>query len=76
MVAIAGSGITYGVLCAVPAVGMTYVVDSYRPLAGETMTILTAFKNTFAFGLSFGVNPWLKRDGFVKVSQHSTVFYS
>jgi hypothetical protein len=68
MVAIAGSGITYGVLCAVPTVAMTYVVDSYRPLAGETMTILTAFKNTFAFGLSFAVIPWLEKDGFVKVS--------
>ncbi|OBT94853.1 hypothetical protein VE01_06358 [Pseudogymnoascus verrucosus] len=68
MVAIAGSGITYGVLCAVPTVAMTYVVDSYRPLAGETMTILTAFKNTFAFGLSFAVVPWLEKDGFVKVS--------
>lgn len=68
MVAIAGSGITYGVLCAVPAIGMTYVVDSYRPLAGETITVLTAFKNTFAFALSFGVFPWLAKDGYVKVS--------
>ena len=68
MVAIAGSGITYAVLCAVPAIGMTYVVDCCRPLAGETMTVLTAFKNTFAFALSFGVFPWLAKDGFVKVS--------
>lgn len=66
--AIAGSGITYAVLCAVPAVGMTYVVDCYRPLAGETMTVLTAFKNTFAFALSFGVEPWINLDGYVKVS--------
>lgn len=67
MVAIAGSGITYGVLCAVPAIGMTYVVDCYRPFAGETMTILTAFKNTFAFGLSFGVAPWVTNSGYLKV---------
>ncbi|RFU31475.1 hypothetical protein B7463_g4869, partial [Scytalidium lignicola] len=66
--AIAGSGITYAVLCAVPSIGMTYVVDSYRPLAGETMTVLTAFKNTFAFGLSFGVEPWINSDGYVKVA--------
>ncbi|KIX03501.1 uncharacterized protein Z518_07054 [Rhinocladiella mackenziei CBS 650.93] len=66
MVSIVGTAITYGVLCAVSAVGMTDVVDSYRPLAGETMTILTAFKNTFAFGLSFAVFPWLAKDGFVK----------
>lgn len=67
MVAIIGGGITYAVLCLVPAIGMTYVVDCYRPLASETMTILTAFKNTFAFGLSFAVTPWLKRDGYMKV---------
>jgi hypothetical protein len=68
MVAIAGTGFTYAILCAVPAIGMTYVVDCYRPLAGETMTILTAFKNTFAFALSFSVTPWLEKDGYLKVS--------
>lgn len=67
MVAIAGAGITYGVLCAVSAIAMTYAVDCYRPLAGESMTIMTAFKNTFAFGLSFGVTPWVTRDGYLKV---------
>jgi hypothetical protein len=74
MVAIVGSAISYGVLCAVPAIAMTYVVDSYRPLAGETMTILTAFKNAFAFGLSFAVFPWLAKDGFVKVGPGIDVF--
>ncbi|KAL8866092.1 MAG: hypothetical protein Q9198_009046 [Flavoplaca austrocitrina] len=58
MVPIVGTAITYGILCAVPATAMTYVVDSYRPLASETMTVLTAFKNAFAFGLSFAVFPW------------------
>ncbi|KIW93399.1 uncharacterized protein Z519_06004 [Cladophialophora bantiana CBS 173.52] len=67
-IAIVGSGITYGVLCAVPAVGMTYVVDCYKPLSGESITVLTAFKNTFAFAVSFAVNPWLTRDGYAKVS--------
>jgi hypothetical protein len=63
-----GSGISYGVLCAVPNIGMTYVVDTYRPVAGEAMTSLTAFKNTFAFGLSFAVYPWIVKDGFTLVS--------
>lgn len=67
MVPIVGTGISYAVLCAVPATGMTYVVDCYRPLAGETMTIVTAAKNTFAFGLSFAVFPWLNKDGYTKV---------
>jgi len=67
MVAIVGSGVSYGVLCAVPAIGMTYVVDSHRPLSGETMTVLTAFKNTFGFALSFAVTPWIEKDGYAKV---------
>lgn len=54
-VQIAGSGITYAVLTAVPNIGIAYVVDSYRPLAREAMTSMTAFKNTFAFGISFGL---------------------
>lgn len=62
-----GSGISYAVLCAVPNIGMTYVVDAHRPVAGEAMTSLTAFKNTIAFGLCFAVYPWILKDGFVLV---------
>ncbi|OQU99388.1 hypothetical protein CLAIMM_05024 [Cladophialophora immunda] len=72
-VAAAGSGISYAVLCAVPNIGMTYVVDSYRPVAGEAMTSLTAFKNTFAFGISFAVYPWLAKDGPGKVAGYQTL---
>lgn len=68
MVSIVGTAITYSVLCAIPAVVMTYVVDCYRPLAAETMTIDTVSKNTFAFALSFAVFPWLERDGYAKVN--------
>ncbi|KAF2102510.1 MFS general substrate transporter [Rhizodiscina lignyota] len=72
-VPIAGFGITYGLLCMVPAIGITYVVDCYRPLASETLTGMTAFKNTFAFGLSFGVTPWIELDGYTKVSGYMTL---
>jgi hypothetical protein len=67
-VSISGTTITYGILCLVPAIGMSYVVDSYKPLASEAITSLTAFKNTFAFGISFAAFPWLENSGFVKVS--------
>jgi hypothetical protein len=66
---LAGSGISYGVLCAVQTIGLTYIVDSYRPVAGESMTSLTAFKNTFAFAVSFAVIPWIEKDGLTKVSE-------
>ena len=72
MVPIVGWAITYAALCAVPAVAFTYVVDCYKPLAGETTTILVAFKNSFAFGISFAVVPWILKDGFVKVRYRFT----
>lgn len=58
-----GYGVTYAILCSVPNIGITYVIDSYRPVAGEAVTSLTAFKNTFAFGFSFAVFPWIERNG-------------
>ena len=67
MVAIAGYGITNGVLASAPIISTTYLVDCYRPFASETMTIMTSFKNTFAFAVSFGVIPWLQEDGFIEV---------
>ncbi|ERS98383.1 hypothetical protein HMPREF1624_05167 [Sporothrix schenckii ATCC 58251] len=68
-VPVVGWGITYCVLCLVPTVAITYVVDCYRPLAGETLTGMTAFKNTFAFALSFGEASWIARDGYVASSK-------
>jgi hypothetical protein len=73
---VAGSGISYGVLCAVQTIGLTYVVDSYRPVAGESMTSLTAFKNTFAFAVSFAVIPWIEKDGFTKVGESNQCLHS
>lgn len=72
-VAIAGTGIAYGVVCAVPSIGMTYVVDSYKPLDADVITILTAFKNTFAFGISFAVTPWTTTSGFAGVGGYLTL---
>ena len=69
-VAIVGAAISNGITCVVPAICIAYVVDYYRPLAGETITILTAFKNTCAFALGFAVFPWLKADGPLKVSSN------
>ncbi|KAK3636498.1 hypothetical protein LTR56_014124 [Elasticomyces elasticus] len=73
MVPIVGAAITYAILCSVPGITMTYVVDCYRPVSKETMTIITAAKNTFAFGLSFAVFPWIARDGLVKVSGYQVL---
>ena len=68
MIPIVASGIMWGIVISVPCTAMAYVVDCYRPLAGETMTVLTALKNTIAFGLSFAVIPWIELDGYLEVS--------
>ncbi|KAK5686534.1 hypothetical protein LTS10_002654 [Elasticomyces elasticus] len=73
MVPILGAAITYAILCSVPGITMTYVVDCYRPVSKETMTIITAAKNTFAFGFSFAVFPWIARDGLISVSGYQVL---
>lgn len=75
MVPIVGTAITYAVLSAVSATGLTYVVDNYRSTASETMTAVFAIKNAIAFGIGFSVFPWIARDGFIKVSYASTLIY-
>ncbi|OQV08089.1 hypothetical protein CLAIMM_12411 [Cladophialophora immunda] len=47
---------------------IAYVVDCYRPFAGDTITVFTAFKNTVTFGLTFAVFPWLAKSGPLKLS--------
>ncbi|KOS17709.1 putative MFS-type transporter [Escovopsis weberi] len=62
-----GSGISYAVLCMNPNISLTYIIDGYRPVAGEAFTSLTAAKNAVAFGLSFAVFPWINRSGLAHV---------
>lgn len=67
-VAITGTAIYHGAICAVPSACIAYVVDCYRPIAGEAVTAFTAVKNTFAFGFGFAVFPWLAKTGYLAVS--------
>lgn len=73
-VPVAGYGITYAVVCAVPSVGITYVIDCYRPVASETLTALISLKNTIGFGLGFAVFPWIAKNSLleVRISKHLT----
>lgn len=47
-------------------VSLTYVVDAYRPIAGETIVTQLAFKSCFGFLLSFYANPWIQEIGYTK----------
>ncbi len=55
-------------LTTVANIGMTYILDVYSPIADDALLIVNALKNVFAFGFSYGVSPWVIRDGYEKVS--------
>jgi hypothetical protein len=40
------------------------VVDSYYPIASEGLLLASGLKNVFAFGFSYGIVPWVARNGF------------
>ncbi|THX36089.1 MFS general substrate transporter [Aureobasidium pullulans] len=42
---------------------MAYIVDAYRPIAGECVVSVMAFKAAFAFLIAFYTNSWLTADG-------------
>ncbi|KAI4716390.1 MFS general substrate transporter [Aureobasidium sp. EXF-10727] len=73
-----GLGLDHNLHWAVPVVGlaiisvgivggttaaMSYIVDAYRPIAGECVVSVMAFKAAFAFLIAFYTNTWLASDG-------------
>ncbi|KAJ6782515.1 hypothetical protein PWT90_01660 [Aphanocladium album] len=43
---------------------LVYVIDSYRPVAGEITLAVMGFKSLFGFFLSFETNPWINKSGY------------
>lgn len=43
---------------------LVYVIDSYRPVAGEITLSVMGFKSLFGFLLSFYTNPWVEQSGY------------
>ncbi|OAA67507.1 MFS transporter [Cordyceps fumosorosea ARSEF 2679] len=43
---------------------IVYVIDSYRPVAGEVTLAVMGFKSLFGFLLSFETNPWINKSGY------------
>ncbi|KAI5465860.1 major facilitator superfamily domain-containing protein [Mariannaea sp. PMI_226] len=48
------------------SVSLVYVIDSYRPVAGEVSLAVMGFKSMFGFLLSFYTNPWINTSGYQK----------
>ncbi|KAJ6446314.1 putative MFS-type transporter [Purpureocillium lavendulum] len=43
---------------------LVYVIDAYRPVAGEITLAVMGFKSLFGFLLSFETNPWINQSGY------------
>lgn len=43
---------------------LVYVIDAYRPVAGEVTLAVMGFKSLFGFLLSFYTNPWVNSAGY------------
>ncbi|KAI0021455.1 major facilitator superfamily domain-containing protein [Xylariomycetidae sp. FL0641] len=43
---------------------LVYVIDAYRPIAGEITLTVMGFKSLFGFLLSFYTNPWIDEIGY------------
>ncbi|RDW73592.1 hypothetical protein BP5796_07034 [Coleophoma crateriformis] len=50
--------LSFGTTAAVP-ITLNYLVDSYRDLSGEAMTVVICIRNTMYFAMSFGISPWI-----------------
>ena len=50
-------------LTGVANIGMTYVMDSYFPVAAEALLLVNGLKNVVAFGFTFGITPWIAASG-------------
>ena len=44
---------------------LVYVIDAYRPVAGEITLAVMGFKSLFGFLLSFYTNTWVAQSGYL-----------
>ena len=62
----------YGFICVgltgAASIAMTYVLDSYYPIAAEALLLVNGLKNVVAFGFVHGIIPWTTTAGYEKVS--------
>ncbi|KAH9888733.1 major facilitator superfamily domain-containing protein [Xylariomycetidae sp. FL2044] len=46
-------------------ISVVYMIDCYRPIAGEVTQTQYGFKSLFGFLLSFYTNPWIEHSGYI-----------
>ncbi|TKA55492.1 hypothetical protein B0A49_11454 [Cryomyces minteri] len=62
---IVGFGLVGVQVVAIPTIVTTYAIDCYRPVAGQILVISTVCKNTFGFGMTYYINDWAIKSGFI-----------
>lgn len=45
------------------SISVTYLIDSYREVAGDALTALIIVRNLMSFAVSYGINPWIEGMG-------------
>jgi MFS family permease len=54
--------LTFGVVCG-GSIALSYSVDCFKELTGETMISVIIIRNTLGFGFSYGITPWVENQG-------------
>jgi len=52
-------------VAAIPAIAITYAIDSYKPVSGQVLITATITKNLWGYGVSQYVNAWIEQVGYV-----------
>ncbi|KAH8660421.1 serine/threonine kinase 16 [Xylariales sp. PMI_506] len=62
---IVGMGFFGFLTVSLPTVAITYAIDCYKPISGQIMVTATVVKNTFGFGMTYYINDWIDRSGYI-----------
>ncbi|OAG08725.1 MFS general substrate transporter [Paraphaeosphaeria sporulosa] len=64
-VVIVGFGFVGLQVVTISTITITYAIDCYKPVTGEIMVIATVCKNTFGFGMTYYMNDWATKSGYI-----------
>lgn len=65
VIVVVGFGFSGVLVMAIPTIGLTYAIDSYKPVAGQITVVGTVVKNTFGFGMTYFINDMANQRGYL-----------
>ena len=54
-----------GVVCG-GSTALSYTIDCFTDVSGESMIIIIIIRNTLGFGFSYAITPWVENEGLLK----------